>query len=139
MEAIVENGVNYTYNKSELKNVINNTIDIIENVVKNNKFQVSGKIRNIDKFDKNISKNQMKKIQKYCFWISNKPTLRRINTFFGILTQNFCIGRIRIKVSAKEEAIQNTRKAWLKAQAESEKLLMEYKKEKGNFYKSLVN
>lgn len=138
MEATVDNGVNYTYNKSELKNVINNTIDIIENVVKNNNYQVTGKIQDIDKIDK-ISKNQMKKIQKYCFWISNKPTLRRINTFFGILTQNFGIGRIRIKVSAKEEAIQNARKAWLKAQAESEKLLKEYKKEKGNFYKSLVN
>jgi hypothetical protein len=138
MEATVDNGVNYTYNKSELKNVINNTIDIIENVVKNNNYRVTGKIQNIDKID-NISKNQMKKIQKYCFWITNKPTLKRINTFFGILTQNFGIGRIRINVSAKEEAIQNARKAWLKSQAESDKLLMEYKKEKGFFYKGLVN
>jgi hypothetical protein len=138
MEAIVEIGVNYTYNKSELVNVINETIYFIENVVKNNNYQVSGKIKYIENID-NLSKNQMKKIQKYCFWINNKPTLKRINTFFGILTKNLKIERVRINVSIKEETIQNARKTWLKSQAESEKLLMEYKKEKGNFYKSLVN
>lgn len=138
MEAIVEIGVNYTYNKSELVNVINETIDKIEYVVKNNNYQVSGKIKHIEKIDY-LSNNQMKKIQKYCFWINNKPTLKRINTFFGILTRNLEIERIRINVSVKEETIQNARKAWLKSQAESEKFLLEYKKEKGNFYKSLMN
>ena len=77
MEAIVEIGVNYTYNKSELVNVINETIDKIEYVVKNNNYQVSGKIKHIEKIDY-LSNNQMKKIQKYCFWINNKPTLKSI-------------------------------------------------------------
>lgn len=139
MEAILSTSVEYTYNQSEVKEVINNTIDKIKNFVKENNYQVSGKIQYIEnqKLDK-ISKNQMKKIQKYCFWINKKPTLRRINTLFGILSQTFGIERIRIKVSVKEEKIQLARKEWKKSLVETERLLAEYKKEKDIFYKYLV-
>jgi len=42
MEATVIEGIQYTYNKSELNQVINNTIDVIKKVVKENNYQVNG-------------------------------------------------------------------------------------------------
>ena len=80
----------------------------------------------------------MKKTQKYCFWISKKPTLKRINTFFSLLSRDFGVKKVHVKVSLKEENIQKARKEWLKARAESERLLAAYKKEKGNFYKNKI-
>ena len=78
----------------------------------------------------------MKRLQRYCFWIDRKPTLRRINTFFGLLTRYFGVERVYVKISLKEEKIQKARKEWLKARNESDRLLALYKKEKGNFYKN---
>jgi len=136
METTVSTGINYTYNQVELNKIINNTIDVINNVVKENNFQVSGKIEFYNLPKMNLSKNEMKKIQKYSFWINGKPTLRRINTFFGILSNTYGVGRVKIKVSLKEEKIQNARKEWLKVRNEAERLLDTYKKEKGDFYKN---
>jgi hypothetical protein len=78
----------------------------------------------------------MKRIQKYCFWIEMRPTLRNINTFLGLLSRTFEIERVKIKISLKEEKIQKARKEWLKARNEADKLLNIYKLEKGNFYKN---
>ena len=76
----------------------------------------------------------MKKIQKYCFWIQRHPSLRRINTFYGILSRTYGVERIKVNVSLKEQKIQNARKEWIKARNESERLLYLYKLEKGDFY-----
>jgi hypothetical protein len=140
MEATVNQGIEYTYNQSELNEVINNTIDKIESVISENNYQVSGKIEYVDINFRNNSKNEMKKVQKYCYWIDKKPTLKRINTLFSLLSRDFGIKRVNVKVSLKEEKIQKARKEWLKAREESDKLLATYKKEKGDFYKKqLVN
>ena len=129
-------GIAYTYAKSEIVKTINNTLDEIKKVVKENDYQVSG---NIDKYYniewKHLSGNQMKNIQKYCVWITRKPTLRRINSFFSLLSRYFGIDRVHIKVSVKEETIQKSRKEWLKARNEADRLLKIYKEEKGDFYK----
>lgn len=135
METTVKSGIEYTYNQSELNKVINNTIDNINKIIKEKNYRVEGKIQHYNLNYKNLSKNEMKKIQKYCFWIDKKPSLRRINTFFGLLTRTFGVDRIKVNISLKEQKIQNARKEWLKARNEADVLLEKYKKEKGNFYK----
>jgi hypothetical protein len=136
METTVNNGITYTYKQSEIDSKICNTIDLIEKFVKENNYQVIGDIEQYFALEwKNFSKTEMKKIQKYCFWIERKPTLRNINTFLGLLSRLFEVERVKIKISLKEEKIQKARKEWLKARNEAERLLNIYKLEKGDFYK----
>ena len=134
MEATVNQGIEYTYNQVELNKIVNNTIEVIEKEVKKNHYQVTGNIRLYNFSYVNLSKRQMKKIQKYCFWIQRHPSLRRINTFYGILSRTYGVERIKVNVSLKEQKIQNARKEWIKARNESERLLYLYKLEKGDFY-----
>jgi hypothetical protein len=137
METTVKNGIDYTYNRSEISNKICNTIDLIKKFVKENNYQVIGNLENYYELKwKNLSNNQMKKIQKYCFWIERRPTLRNINTFLGLLSRLFEVERVKIKISLKEEKIQKARKEWLKARNEADRLLDIYKLEKGDFYKN---
>jgi hypothetical protein len=152
METTVKSGIEYTYNKSEIDNKICNTIDKIKKVIKNNDYQVIGKeidfskpkgYSQLDEYYclewKDFSKNQMKKIQKYCYWVEKNPSLRKINTFLNLLSKYFEIEKVRVKVSKKEEQIQKARKEWLKARDESERLLKIYKTTKGDFYKSKMS
>lgn len=139
METQVKYGIEYTYIKSEIVKMINRTLDKIKKVIKDNDYQISG---DIDKYYnlewKHLSGNQMKNIQKYCIWIERKPTLKRINSFFSLLSRYFGIERVHVKVSLKEEKIQKARKEWLKARNEAERLLNIYKEEKGDFYKMKI-
>ena len=140
METTEVKGITYTYNKYELSETINKTIEKIENVIKENDYQVKGNIdqyKNLGESGKwtHLSKRQMKKIQKYCYWIDRKPSLKKINTFFSLLSRLFELERVHIKVSLREEEIQKARKEWLKARSEAEKLLAIYKEKKGDFYK----
>ena len=143
METTVENGITYTYDKFEIAEKINQTINKIEKIIKENDYQVTGNINQYLNLDEkkwvHLSKKQMKKIQKYCFWIDKNPTLRRINTLFSLLSRLFELEKVRVKVSLKEETIQKARKEWLKARDESERLLKIYKDEKGDFYKNKMN
>lgn len=136
METTIEKGITYTYNTTEFNKVVNNTIDKIKEVVKDNNYQVSGKIEYYNFDCRMLSTNRMKKIQKYCYWIEKKPSLRRINTLYGILARTFKIDRVTVKVSKLEEKIQSSRKEWLKARNESDRLLLKYKEYKGDYYKS---
>lgn len=141
METTV-NTIEYTYSVNVLDEKVTKTVENIEKYIKENDYQVTGDIEEYYVLEgwKNLSKRQMKQIQKYCFWIERKPTLRRINSFFSLLSRTFGIKRVHVKVSLKEEKIQNSRKAWLKVRNEADRLLAEYKKEKGDFYKkNLVN
>jgi hypothetical protein len=129
-------GISYVYSKNEIVKIINKTLDKIKNIIKQNDYQVAG---NIDKYYnidwKHLSGNQMKKIQKYCVWIIKKPSLKKLNAFFSLLSIYFSIDRVRIKISLKEEKIQKARKEWLKVRNEADRLLKIYKEEKGDFYK----
>jgi hypothetical protein len=136
MEATLEQGITYTYNTNKVDEKIVNTVEIIEKVIKENNYRVSGDIEEYTMLEwKNFSKNQLKKIQKYCYYIEKHPTLKRINSFFSLLSRYFEVKRVNVKISLKEEKIQNARKEWLKARQISDNLLAGYKKEKGDFYK----
>lgn len=138
MKTLVENNsVEYVYNQLDIALKIEKTIDSIKLWVDENNYQMTGNI-DIDKLHqiKKLSKNQMKQIQKYCFWIQRKPSLKRVNSFFSLLSRIFEVERVHIKVSLKEENIQKAKKEWIKARNESDKLLAIYKEEKGNFYKN---
>ena len=142
METTLVAGVTYTFNKYELSKKIDETIDFIEKVIKENQYQVTGNIeqyKNLGDYQEdrwlNLSKRQMKKIQKYCFWISKNPSLKKINTFFSLLSRLFRLERVHVKMSLKEETIQKARKEWLKARNEADRLLIVYQTEKGDFYK----
>ena len=153
METTVKSGIEYTYNKIEIDKKICNTIDFIKKVIKDNDYQVTSNIKidftkvkdysPIDEYYclewRDFSKNQMKKIQKYCYWVEKNPSLRKINTFLNLLSKYFEIEKVRVKVSLREEQIQKARKEWLKAREESERLLTNYKTTKGNFYKSKMS
>jgi hypothetical protein len=139
MENTMIAGVTYTYNVNEMNEKISETIDFIKNWADENNYRIIGNIENYKNLPViNLSKSKMKQIQKYCFWISQKPSLKKINSFFSLLSKTYGVERVQVKVSAKEEAIQNARKQWLKARNESDKLLKAYKEEKGNFYKNKV-
>jgi hypothetical protein len=135
METIVNQGIEYTYNQSEINNIVNNTIDIIEKEIKINNYQVNGKIQHYEFEHKNLSKRQMKRIQKYCYWIEINPSLRRINTFLGLLSRTYGVERIRVNVSLKEQKIQKLRAEWLSVRYAAENALSRYKFEKCDFYK----
>lgn len=136
METLVKNNIEYSYSESEIREKLDNTTDVIENYIKYNNYRIVGKIENYYEFEwKHLSKNQMKKIQKYCYWIEKNPTLKRINTFLSLLSKYFGVERVTIKVSLREEKIQKARKEWLKIRNEFDRLLKIYKEEKGDFYK----
>jgi len=137
METTTKSGIEYTYKSSEMNNIINNTIDKIKNIVIENDYQVTGKLEHLNLDWNNETKTFMKKVQKACYWIERKPSLRRINSFFRLLSNNFVVENVSIKRSLKEEKIQIARKKWLVAREISDKLLIAYKKEKGDYY--LVN
>jgi hypothetical protein len=159
METMTKAGVTYTYNKYEVINIINKTIDMIEEWIKKNNYRIKiskhltddvtlNVYKNLEKNWKDISKRKMKKIQKYCFWIQKNPTRRRVNTFFNLLSKTFGLCEMEndkfvrcpyIKESLKEEKIQARRREWLKAREESDRLLKLYKEEKGDFYKNKMN
>lgn len=137
METIVASGIEYTYSNNEIDNKISATIEKIEGIVKENNYQVKGNLDEYYALDwKHFSKNQMKNIQKACYSVDKHPSLRRINSFLRLISTYFEIEKVSVKISSKEEKIQKARKEWLKARNESDRLLAEYKKEKGDFYKN---
>lgn len=136
MENTMTAGVTYTYNKQEMIEKINETIELIEKWAKENNYRIVGNIDNYKNLPLiEMSKSQMKQIQKYCFWISQKPSLKRVNSFLSLLSKIFKIERVQVKISEKEEKIQMAKKEWIKARNESDRLLKIYKDEKGDFYK----
>lgn len=146
METTLKAGVTYTYNKFEIAEKINKTIEIIENEIKKNDYQVKGDLglfKNFAHYLENkwnaLSMNQLKKIQKYCYWVEKNPSLKKINTFLNLLSKYFEVERVKVKISLKEEKIQKARKEWLKARDEADRLLSIYKLEKGDFYKNKMN
>ena len=137
METTVKKlGIDYTYNQVELNKIVNNTIDKIKNYKIVNNYKLNGDLNYYNFKYLPLSKRQMKKIQKYCFWIQKNPSLKRINSFFSLLSKNYGVKRVKINIPLKEQKIQNARKEWLKVRNESERLLDLYKKEKGDFYKN---
>lgn len=128
----------YTYNSVELQEKINRILDKIEEWAKSKDYRIVGdlnKYRNLNMFI-NLSKNKIKKINKYLNSLNRKMTLRRVNSFLHLIYKIYKLDKkVSIKISLKEENIQKARKEWLKARDESDRLLKVYKDEKGLFYK----
>lgn len=129
----------YVYTETELKAKISKTLEKIETWVRIMDYRIVGDIKiykNMPISTHNISKNQLKKVNKYLNGVNKKMTLRNVNSLLHLLYKTFePIEKVQIKKSLKEEEIQKKRKEWLKFRDEAEKALLEYKTEKGDYYK----
>ena len=85
------------------------------------------------------SKRQMKVVRNYINRLDRKVSHRLANLFLHFLFKR--VYKLdtapSVELSEKEIKIQSLRKSWKKAFAESEKLRLEYKAEKGDFYKKM--
>ena len=134
---------NYIYDNQELTNKVLETVTKIEQFAKENDYQIKGDLSEIKDFKDKIifeSKNQKKKVNYAIQRIDKKMNLRSVNYFLHIIFKNILNSenRVRILPSEKEVRIQTARKRWKEAQAISDKLLLEYKTEKGSFYKDHI-
>ena len=129
----------YVYTEKELKTKINKTLEKIETWVGIMDYRLTDDIniyKNMNILTYNLSKNQLKKINKYLNGVNKKMTLRNVNSLLHLLYKTFePIKKIQVKKSEKEEEIQKKRKEWLKLRDKAEKALLEYKNEKGDYYK----
>jgi len=83
------------------------------------------------------SKSKEKVLRTYLWRLDQRVTMAQANKFLHFLYKKVykLDSAPRIEYSEKELKIKEARKAWKKVQAEAEKLLLEYKNEKGDFYK----
>jgi len=129
----------YVYTETELKAKINKTLEKIETWVRIMDYRIVGDIniyKNMPISTHNLSKNQLKKVNKYLNGVNKKMTLRNVNSLLHLLYKTFePIEKVQIRKSLKEEEIQKKRKEWLKLRDEAENALLEYKTEKGDYYK----
>jgi hypothetical protein len=141
METLEKKGVEYTYNNIKLGEKIGETINKIKQWIEHNNYQVKG---NIDVYSdlteklivKDLSMNQLKKINKYIFYLDKKMSLKRVNSFFTLLSRQLGVEKVHVKESLKEETIQGLRKKMKIAKETYEVSLKAYKDEKGDFYKT---
>ncbi len=146
METITETKP-YIYEAKGLEKEVQKTIEKIQDYVKDNDYQVEGDISSLIKkglFSSklriaigNASKSKKKKLNKRIRKVNKRMTLRGVNLFFNFVLKKILESKEKIKVllSIKEITIQDKRKKWKEARDISEKLLSEYKEEKGDFYK----
>lgn len=135
-----KSAVGYVYNNTELSNRIMDTIEKIESWTKKHEYRINGNLnqykKESDSMLEGISKNQKKKINKYILYLDKHMTLKRVNSFLHLLSKKMKMEKVYIKTSLKEENIQKSRIKMLAARKIYENLLVEYKKEKGDFYKN---
>lgn len=83
-----------------------------------------------------LSQNARKNLAKRLYFIDKKFTRRTMNIFFLIA---FKLGvtdkKVYIDLGKKEKDIIKSRKVWTIMRDKAEQALLEYKKEKGDFYK----
>lgn len=131
----------------QIENNLRHVFNCIEDWIDDNKWQVLVDGNSVDTdyfefidlhydFDRNTSKNGRKQIAKKIARVWSKPSRRTINTLLFVLRKREVIKQnVKINLSVKEQEIQNKRKIWKHLQAQSDKALLDYKKEKGDFYK----
>lgn len=134
------NKTSFRLDSKNLEEKVNETIELIQKISDLMGYRIS----NIDKlkeekFDKlkTLSNNQRKKIRNLILMIDRKRTLRSFNKFLHHLCKNVLEVdyRVNIKISEKEEKLNNMRKQWKIARDKYELLLDEFKEERGDFYK----
>jgi hypothetical protein len=92
------------------------------------------------KIPKDISLSKEKHLRRLAARVMQRPSMKSASMYL-----HFLYGTIlgqektpKVKYSEKEEKIKKARKAWKAAEAISEKLRLEYKAEKGSYYKRQV-
>lgn len=87
------------------------------------------------------SNRQKKLLRSLMTRLDKKVTMRLANLFLHFLFRKvYKLDKAPyVELSEKELKIQSLRKSWKKAFAESEKLRLEYRKEKGDFYKQMLS
>ena len=129
------------YNQ-ELINKVNDAIVIAETSIEENDWQVKGDIELLKKFSmsqyQQLSKSEMKRLNRYSNWVIERPNLNNINRFFHSLCTRIFKTAKRVKVlpSVRELEIQESRKRWKDVQKVEQELLKRYKEVKGDFYKN---
>ena len=124
-------------------------MDEIQKFAQDNNFQIKGDFSELksgifsNPLESKISqcsKSEKKKINQAIYRFDKKNTIKTSNYLLHILFKDIMKSETRVKIlpSEKEVNIQNARKKWKEAQAIAEKLLSEYKVEKGNFYKEQI-
>jgi hypothetical protein len=80
------------------------------------------------------SQRAKKKLKNSLNRIINHPTMKSVNLFLHHLSKaSDCTAKL--EYSAKEKSIIDKRNKWKETKAIAEKLMKEYKDEKGSFYK----
>lgn len=88
------------------------------------------------KLPKTLSVNKEKRLKRLAFRFLQRPTWANANVYLHFLYKKvLCQEAPRVRLPEKEEKILQARKAWKRAQAESDKLLAAYKEEKGGYFK----
>tara|TARA_R110000851_G_scaffold293087_1_gene447656 strand:+ start:809 stop:1246 length:438 start_codon:yes stop_codon:yes gene_type:complete len=84
-----------------------------------------------------LSQNARKNLAKRLHFVDKKKSRRAINILFLV---SFKLGvieeKIYVDISKKEKEIQKKRKVYVIMRKKTEEAFLEYKKEKGNFYKT---
>ena len=79
--------------------------------------------------------NQRKKLKRRLNKVEGM-SVRAINMLLHFISTNVLKTKDRVRLTSdKHEKIQIARKSWIKVRNEADKLLAEYKTEKGDFYK----
>lgn len=137
--------ISYIYKVDQLATKIKNPNTIIEKYVKDNNYQLSGDAliitnANLESGLLQLSKRGLKRINKAIYRVEKCSNLRGCNMFFHYIMKDVLKSQDRIKIdlSVKELAIKSKRNEWKKAQVIVDKLLKDYKDEKGNFYKQVI-
>lgn len=129
----------YTYDIYKITDLITNRLTEIIKWVEKNDYRITFQGKMLDmklSLDSiKLSKRQMKRVQRSCLSLDTRMTIRNVNRFLSFIAKVFNVQKTSVKISMKEEKIQQLRKAWLKSREDSEYLLSLYKKEKGDFYK----
>jgi len=117
------------------------TIELAEKVIKENDWQIKGDVDELKKFDMShyqmLSKNNIKRLNRYIWWFTEKPSISNINRFFHFICTRVLKTdkRVRVYPSIREQEIQAARKRWKDVQKVEQELLKKYKEIKGDFYK----
>lgn len=129
---------------AEPKDVLNNyrkAIEVAQKIVEEKNWRCNFdfwddiEVEESDLYD--LTKSQLKKFRNKVNKVLRKPGLRNINALLWFVSKVIFKHpkTWNVKISEKEEKIKMARKEWTVARDIAEKLLGEYKKEKGDFYK----
>ena len=167
METIEKKHVEYTYSVKDLSKLMKEFLAEAKDYINENEYQLNSaeafKQLNHIKWDSyfgNSSKRMKKKFNKAVGRFRHKRSMQSLNRAFHFIhtrliakrekvdyrwgsyekwTNPDFIEKVKVKPSKKHLAIQEKRMKWKEAQAAAEKLRLEYKEEKGDYYKRKGN